>query len=315
MTNMALLIAAIASHAWAADYPTKPVRLIVPFPAGSTTDVPGRLISQKVSQRLGQPVVVDNRGGAEGRIGVELMAKAPADGYTIGLGTIGTLVIAPLIYSKLAYDPVTAFSPVSALTTAPFLVVIHPSVPAGTLRELIDFAKAKPGQLNLAGSNVFARLVSEMFNGVAGVKTVYVAYPGTVAATTDLVAGRVQVRITEHAAFRQDIQSGKLKALAVTDTRRYAQLPNVPTVAEAGLPGFEVKSWFGLIAPRATPALVVRLWNSEINHALLQKDVIDSLSIQGFEPAGGTPEQFATHISDERIKWSRVVTASGLKFD
>jgi tripartite-type tricarboxylate transporter receptor subunit TctC len=165
--------------ATAADYPTKPVRLIVPFAAGSATEIPGRLLAQKAAQRLGQMVVVDNRSGAEGRIGVELVAKAPADGYTIGMGTIGTLVIAPLIYTKLAYDPATALALISPMVTAPFLVVIHPAVPAATLRELVDFAKARPGQLNLAGSNVFAKLVGEMFNSAAGVKTVYVPYPGS----------------------------------------------------------------------------------------------------------------------------------------
>jgi tripartite-type tricarboxylate transporter receptor subunit TctC len=164
---LTLLQAVTSVHAWAADYPSKPVRLIVPFAAGSAPEIPGRLLAQKAAQRLGQMVVVDNRSGAEGRIGVELVSKAPADGYTIGMGTIGTLVIAPLIYTKLAYDPATAFALISPMVTAPFLVVIHPAVPAATLRELVDFAKARPGQLNLAGSNVFAKLVGEMFNSAA----------------------------------------------------------------------------------------------------------------------------------------------------
>jgi tripartite-type tricarboxylate transporter receptor subunit TctC len=312
---LTLLQAVTSVHAWAADYPSKPVRLIVPFAAGSAPEIPGRLLAQKAAQRLGQMVVVDNRSGAEGRIGVELVSKAPADGYTIGMGTIGTLVIAPLIYTKLAYDPATAFALISPMVTAPFLVVIHPAVPAATLRELVDFAKARPGQLNLAGSNVFAKLVGEMFNSAAGVKTVYVPYPGSVAASTDLVAGRVQVRIAEPAAFRQDIQSGKLKALAVAQPRRYAQLPSVPTTAEAGMPGFEARTCFGMIAPKATPAAIVRMWNGEVTHALSQKDVLDSLTNQGFEASVGTPGEFSALVSAERSKWSRVVSASGLKFD
>jgi tripartite-type tricarboxylate transporter receptor subunit TctC len=309
------LIATSSGRSSAADYPTKPVRLIVPFPAGATTEIPARLLAQKAAPRLGQMIVVDNRGGEEGRIGVELVSKAPADGYTIGVGTIGTLVIAPLVYTRMAYDAATAFALVSPMVTAPFLVVIHPAVPAATLKELIDVARAKPGQLNLAGTNVFARLVGEMFNNTAGVKMTYVPYPVTVIASTDLVAGRVQLRIAEPAAFRQDIQSGKLRALAVTQANRYAQLPTVPTTAEAGLPGFEVKTWFGLIAPKATPAAVVRLWNGEVTHALSQRDVIDSLNIQGFEASNGTPDDFAAMVGAERAKWSRVVATSGIKLD
>jgi tripartite-type tricarboxylate transporter receptor subunit TctC len=314
-TAFACVIAAAAGHAWAADYPTKPIRLIVPFPPGGLTDIQVRLVAQKASQRLARQVVVDNRPGAEGRIGVELVARAPADGHTIGLGTIGTLVIAPLIYAKLAYDPATAFAPISRLTTIPYLVVVHPSVPGATLKEFIDHAKSRPGQLNFAASSVIGKLVLEMFNSSAGVSIMHVPYQGVVASSTDLAAGRVQLMIEGLPAFRQDIQTGKLRALAVTDSKRYAQLPTLPTVAEAGLPGFEVTAWFGLIAPKATSAPIVRLWNGEANNALAQKDVRDNLFNQGFEAAGGTPEEFAVHINAERIKWSRAVAASGLKFD
>jgi tripartite-type tricarboxylate transporter receptor subunit TctC len=309
------LVAAATGLAWAADYPAKPVRLIVPFPAGSIADIQGRVVAQKAAARLNQPVVVDNRAGAEGRIGVELIAKAPADGHTVGMGTIGTLVISPLVYAKINYNPVNSFAPISRLTSAPYLVVVSPAVPAGTLKELIDHAKSKTGQLNFGGGNVFVRLVLEMFNSAAGTKILYVPYQGSNLALIDLIAGRLQLMIEAPAAFRQDIQAGKLKALAVTDSKRYAQLPNVPTTAEAGMPGFEVKTWFGLMAPRSTPEPIVRLWNAEVNHALAQKDVREGFANQGFEPAGGTPEAFAAHIDAERAKWSRVVAASGLKFD
>jgi tripartite-type tricarboxylate transporter receptor subunit TctC len=312
---LTLLQAGISAHAWAADYPTKPIRLIVPFAAGALTEIPARMVAQKASPRLGQQVVVDNRGGAEGRIGVEVLSKAPADGYTVGMGTIGTLAIAPEIYSKLNYDPAQSFAPISLMTTAPYLVVVHPAVPAHTLKEFIDYAKSKPGQLNFANANLFGRLVLEKFNGDAGVKIVHVPYQTAIAASTDLIAGRTQLMIEAPAAFRQEIQAGKLRALAVADGKRYAPLPNVPTTAEAGLAGFEARAWFGLLAPRGTPAQIIQRWNMETNHALSLPDVRESLANQGFVAAGTTPGQFAALIAEERVKWARVVKASGIKFD
>lgn len=315
VTALAVLMGAITSGAAAADYPTRPVRFIVPFPAGSVTDIVARVVTLKVAPRMNQQIVIDNRGGAEGRLGVELLSKASTDGYTLGMGTIGTLAIAPLLYSKLAYDPATAFAPISRLTTSPYLVVIHPSLPANTLKELVEHARSKPGQLNFGAGNAFVRLVLELFNGSAGVKIIHVPYQGVVGAVNDLLAARVQLMIEAPAAFRQEIQAGKLRALAVTDVKRYTHLPNVPTTAEAGMPGFEVRTWFGAIAPKAVPVNVVRLWNTELNQALAQKDVRETLSNQGLEPAGTTPEQFTAFIQEERVKWLRVVQASGLKFD
>lgn len=299
----------------AADYPTKPIRLIVPFPAGSVTDIQARVIAQKLSQRFGHQMVTDNRGGADGRVGVELLSKSPADGYTIGMGTIGTLAIAPLLYPKLNYDPVHSFAPITRLTTSPYLVVVHPAVPAGTLKEFVEHAKAKPGQLNFAGGNQFVKLVLELFNSSAGVKIIGVPYQGAVAAVTDLLAGRVQLMIESPAAFRQEIQAGKLKALAVADTKRYAQLPNVPTTSEAGMPGFEARTWFGMIAPKGVPAQVVRLLNAEVNQALGLKDVREGFAAQGLDAAGTTAEAFAAFMHEERVKWERVVKSSGIKFD
>jgi tripartite-type tricarboxylate transporter receptor subunit TctC len=299
----------------AADYPTKPIRLIVPFAAGALTEIPARMVAQKASPRLGQQVVVDNRGGAEGRIGVEVLSKAPADGYTVGMGTIGTLAIAPEVYTRLNYDPAQSFAPISLMTTAPYLVVVHPAVPALTLKEFIDYAKSKPGQLNFASANLFGRLVLEKFNGDAGVKIVHVPYQTAIAASTDLIAGRTQLMIEAPAAFRQEIQAGKLRALAVADSKRYAPLPNVPTTAEAGLAGFEARAWFGLLAPKGTPAQIIQRWNMETNHALSLPDVRESLANQGFVAAGTTPGQFAALITEERVKWARVVKESGIKFD
>lgn len=306
------LYSVVQSAAQAADYPVKPIRLIVPLPPGSLMDLHARLIAQKHSLR--QPVVVDNRAGADGRIGSELIAKAPADGYTLGIGTIGTLVVAPLIYANVGYDPVASFALVSRMTTAPYLIVVHPAV-AATLKELIDLAKARPGLHNYATANAFARLAGELFNNAAGIKTANVPYQGPIAATTDLISGRVQLMIEAPAVFRQEIHLGKLRALAIADTRRYVQLPQVPTTAEAGLAGYEVKTWFGVTAPATTPTAVVALWNSEINQILSMKDVRDSLATQGLESAGTTPQQFADFARDERTRWARVVKQAGLKFD
>ncbi len=306
-----LTLATMASQA--ADYPAKPIRLIVPLPPGSLMDLHARLIAQK--HRLGQPVVVDNRAGADGRIGSELIAKAPADGYTLGIATIGTLVVAPLIHTNTGYDPVRSFAPVSRMTTAPYLIVVHPAVTAGSLKELIDLARAKPGLLNHATANAFARLAGELFNSTAGIKTGNVPYQGPVAATTDLISGRVQLMVEAPGVFRQEIQLGRLHALAVADSRRYAHLPQVPTTAEAGLAGFEVRTWFGVTAPAATPARAIALWNSEINQILAMKDVTDSLATQGLEAAATTPQQFSDFARDERARWARVVKQAGLKFD
>ena len=300
-----------------AQYPTKPIKLIVAFPPGGPTDIVGRLMAQKLSEALGQLVIVENRPGAAGTIGAEAAAKAPGDGYTLLLGTTGTLASAPSLYPNLGYDPVKSFAPISLVISAPFLVVVHPSVPADSLRELIDLAKAKPGQLNFGsgGNGHPLHIAGEMFKMTANVDLVHVPYRGTAPALIDLLTGRIQVMFEQLAAFRPHLQSGKLRALAVASPRRLTQLPMVPTTAEAGLPGYEVSVWFGLVAPKGTPNDVVERLNSEVQKALTMTEVREALSNQGFEPSGSSPEEFSTLIGAESARWSRAVGASGAKLD
>lgn len=300
-----------------AQYPTKPIKLIVAFPPGGPTDIVGRLMAQKLSEALGQLVIVENRPGAAGTIGAEAAAKAPGDGYTLLLGTTGTLASAPSLYPNLGYDPVKSFAPISLVISAPFLVVVHPSVPADSLRELIDLAKAKPGQLNFGsgGNGHPLHIAGEMFKMTANVDLVHVPYRGTAPALIDLLTGRIQVMFEQLAAFRPHLQSGKLRALAVASPRRLTQLPMVPTTAEAGLPGYEVSVWFGLVAPKGTPNDVVERLNSEVQKALTITEVREALSNQGFEPSGSSPEEFSTLIGAESARWSRAVGASGAKLD
>lgn len=298
-------------------YPSKPLKLLVPFPAGGVPDIVGRVIAQALAQGLGQPVLVDNRAGAAGTVGLEAGAKSPADGYTLVLGTTGTLASAPSLYPSLGYDPIKSFAPISLLITAPFLVVVHPSMPANSLRELIDFAKSKSGQLNFgsAGSGGPPHIAGEMFKSAAGVDIVHVPYKGLPTAVTDLLTGRIQIMFNQLAPFQSHIDAGKLRALAVAAPSRVRQLPSVPTAAESGLPGYEVSIWFGLLAPSGTPNDVIKRLNAEVLKALATKEVQNSLSAQGFEPSASSPEQFSALIVHETAKWSRAIKASGAKLD
>ena len=290
---------------------------MIPFPPASPGDVIGRIMAQKLSEGLGQQLIVENRAGASGTIGTEAAVKAPADGYTLLLGSTGTLATAPSLYPNLGYDPSRSFAPISLLTTASFLVVVHPSVPANSLRELIDLAKSKPGQLNFGsgGNGHPMHIAGEMFKAAAGVDLVHVPYKGASPAVIDLLAGRIQIVFDQVVSYPSHLRSGKLRALAVAKSTRISQLPNVPTTAEAGLPGFEVSSWFGLLAPRGTPNDVIGRLNAEVLKALGTKEVHDTLSNQGLEPAGGSPERFSLVIVDDGAKWSRAVKASGAKLD
>jgi tripartite-type tricarboxylate transporter receptor subunit TctC len=312
-----LLLGPWSTAAFAQAYPSKPVKLIVPFPPGGVPDIVGRVIAQGLSQRLGQSVLVDNRAGAAGTVGVEAGAKSPGDGYTLVLGTTGTLASAPSLYPNLGYDPVKSFAPVSLLISAPFLVVVHPSVPANSLRELVDFAKSRAGQLNFGsvGSGSPPHIAGEMFKIAAGVDLVHVPHKGLPSAVTDLLTGRIQIMFNQLAPFQSHVHAGKLRALAVAAPNRVSQLPSVPTTAESGLPGYEVSIWFGLLVPRSTPNDVVTRLNSEVLKALSTKEVHDSLSAQGFEPSGSSPEQFSALIVSETARWSGAIKASGAKLD
>ena len=300
-----------------AQYPTKPIRLIVAFPPGGPGDIVGRLIAQRLSDGLGQSVIVENRPGAGGTIGAESAAKSPADGYTILLGTTSTLAIAPSLYPSLGYDPVKSFAPISLVVNAQFLVVVHASVPANSLRELIDLAKSKPGQLNFgsSGNGNLVHIAGEMFKIAAGVDLVHIPYKGSAPALTDLLSGRIQILFDQPATFQPHFQTGKINALAVAGPKRLPQLPSVPTTVEAGLPGYEVSGWSGLVAPRGTPTDVVMRLNSEVQKALATRELQENLSKLGIEPYGSSPEQFSVLISSDGAKWSRAVKASGAKLD
>lgn len=312
--------AVVAGLRWGAalgqSYPVKPIRLLVPAGAGATPDVVARVVAQGLSQGIGQPIVIDNRAGVAGTIGLGVAAKSVADGYTIVMGTTGTLASAPGLYPNLRYDPVKSFAPISQLVAAPYVVAVHPSV-ASTLKELIDRAKAKPGQLHFGsgGSGGPPHIAGEIFKATAQVNLTHVPYKANPAATSDLVAGRLQVMFNQLVNFQSHAQAGKLTILCVAGPKRLVQLPNVPTAAEAGLPGYAVSIWFGLIAPRGVPQPILSHLNVETLKALASKDVQDAQRAQGFEPTGGVPSEFAALIAAESLKWQRAIKDSGAKLD
>jgi tripartite-type tricarboxylate transporter receptor subunit TctC len=305
------------SDAQAQAYPAKPVRIIVPLPVGNPPDFVARIIAQHLTTAFGQQVIVDNRPGAGGTIGAAAAAKSPADGYTLLLASTTTLSISPSLYSNPGYDPATSFAPISIAATAPFLVLVHPSVPARTMKELISLAKSRPGQLNFgsAGSGTPPHIAGEMLNTVAGVKMVHVPYKGIVPAVSDLLSGRIEVLIEQLQPIAQYVQIGRIRPLAVASSKRHPQLTDLPTSAEAGFPGYEVIAWNGFVAPSGTPADVLKRLNVEVVKALQAKEVRDGLFNQGLIPASSSPEEFASFIAKEYARWSRAVKASGARVD
>jgi len=303
--------------AHAQSYPNKTIRMIVPFPAGGATDIVARLVAQKLGDAIGQQVIVDNRGGAAGTIGSDLAAKSPPDGYTILIGTSSTHAIAQSLYAKLPYDSIKDFTPVVGIATATIVLSMHPSVPAKTVRELIVLAKAKPDALSFAssGSGGVSHLVGEMFKAQAGVQMLHIPYKGDAPALADLVGGQVSLEFGTALSFLPYIQSGRLKALAVTSLRRSQVMPDVPTVAESGLKGFEALQWFGVFAPAGTRAEVVTRLNTEIVKILQTADMRERLTKLASEVMADTPEQFAAFQKAEIAKWARVVKDSGARID
>jgi tripartite-type tricarboxylate transporter receptor subunit TctC len=314
---VAALALGLAGGAFAQAWPSRPIRLVVPFPAGGSTDIVGRLIGDKLSQGLGQPVVVDNRGGAGGTTGSDLVAKSPADGYTIVMATSSTHAIAASLYPKLPYDPVRDFAPITLVGTATILMVVHPSVPAQNVAEFIALAKSKPGQIMFGstGNGSVSHLTAEYFKSMAGVELQHVPYKGDSPMTIDLVAGRVQLAFGTAVAFLPYVQGGKLNALAVTDAKPSPVAPKLPTVAASGLPGFEALQWFGLLAPAGTPKEVLVRLNTEIQKVLQMHEVQEKLQSLGIQIAAGGPDHFAGFIRSETVKWGKIVKASGAKVD
>jgi tripartite-type tricarboxylate transporter receptor subunit TctC len=313
----AVLFFALVGSAMAQTYPARPVKLIVPFPPGGNTDIVGRLIAQKLGESLGQQVYIENRGGAGGTIGAEAAAKSPPDGYTIFFGTTGTLTSAPALQPDLRYDPVKAFAPISTLASAPVVVIAGGHVPANSLQELIQLAKSRPGSMKFgsAGTGHFVHLAGEMFKGAAGVDLLHVPYKGVAPALVDLFGGRIDLMFDVLSQYEPHLQSGKVRALAVANPKRLARLPNVSTTAEAGIPGYELATWFGLLAPAGTPGETVMRLNSEVLKSLSARDVIETLEKIGFEAAGNSPQQFAAMIAEDIGKWRQVVKAAGIKLD
>ncbi len=312
----AFAAAASGGLAFAQEYPSKPIRIIVPFPASSATDIVARTFGQKLSEKWGQPVVIDNRPGAGGNLGTDLAAKAPADGYTLLMGTVANAISASL-YTKLNYDFVKDFTPVTLVAITPLVLVANPEVPASNIKELIAYAKAKPGQLNFGSGGVGTsnHLAGEMFKSMTGTKMTHVPYKGTPAAYTDLLAGQVSLMFDNIVAAMPNIKAGKLKPIAVTSAKRAAALPNVPTIGEAGLPGFEAVSWLGVMVPAGTPKEIIAKLHDEIVAILRMPEVKERLAASGAELVGNTPEQFAAWIRNETAKWSKAVKDSGARVD
>jgi len=311
------LFACVGTVASAQGYPNRTIRLVVPFPAGGTTDILAREVAQKLTEVFGQAVVVDNRPGAAGNIGSDLVAKSAPDGYTLLMGTVGTHAINPSLYSKMPYDHVKDFAPVVLVAGVPNVLVVNPALPVNSVSDLIKLAKDKPGQINFAssGSGTSIHLSGELFKTMASVDMTHVPYKGSSPALTDLIGGQVQIMFDNLPSALPQIKGGRLRAIAVTSLKRAPVLPDIPTINESGLPGFEASSWFGVLAPAGTPAPIVARINTEVNKWLQSADAREKLLGQGAEAAGGSPEQFASHIRAESEKWAKVVKASGAKVD
>jgi tripartite-type tricarboxylate transporter receptor subunit TctC len=311
-----LALAPFAAQAQAA-FPSKALTMVVPFSAGGTTDILARVVGQFMSKDLGQPVIIDNRAGAGGNIGAQMVARAAPDGYTILMGTVGTHAINQSLYKKMAFDPIKDFSPISRVALVPNLLVANPSQPFKTVKEMIAYAKANPGKLTFAssGSGSSIHLSGEMFQQMAGVEMQHIPYKGSAPAITDLLGGQTAVMFDNMPSAIGHVRAGKLRAIAVTTPNRSPALPNVPTIAESGVPGYSATSWFGILAPAGTPAPVIARLNASILKALADPEVKKKLAEQGAEPHGEKPEQFAEFIRSETAKWGQTVKVSGATAD
>jgi tripartite-type tricarboxylate transporter receptor subunit TctC len=315
--SLLLLAAFLFSSIHAQPYPQKPVRMIVPFPPGGATDVFARLLAAKLTESMGQQFIVEQRPGASGVIGAELAARAAPDGYTLWVGQASNLAINQHLMKKLPYDPVKDFTPITLMTTSPNLLVVHPSLPVRTIKDLVTLAKSKPGAINYAssGSGSPGHLAAAYFNTVAKIDMVHIPYKGAAPALLDVIAGQAQLYFTAPVSAQPYAQSGRVRQIAVTSAKRFALLPDVPSVAEAGFPGFDIASWWGLLGPAGLPKDMVARLNAETSKAIDSGDTKDRLAGQGVMVATNTPEQFAAYIRSEIANWGRIVAASGARIE
>jgi tripartite-type tricarboxylate transporter receptor subunit TctC len=311
----ALAALALPAIAHGQIYPAKPIRMIVAYPPGGGTDIVGRVVAQKLGEALGQAVVVENRGGASGNIGTELVARAAPDGYTVLMGNVAPNAINVSLFKNLPFDPVADFAPVTLVASTPNILVVHPSTPARTVSEVIALAKAKPGTLNFASAGVgsSSHLAGELFRILAGAEIVHVPYKGAGPAMVDVLSGQVQLYFATMPAAMPHVKSGKLAAIAVTSAKRSPALPDAPTIAESGVPGYEASTWYGLLAPAHTPgAAVARLHQATVK-ILADAALREKLADQGFEPVGDSPGEFGAYIKSEIAKWGKVIRDAGIR--
>jgi tripartite-type tricarboxylate transporter receptor subunit TctC len=319
LTAIAAAALALAAPALvsAQAFPSKPVKIVVPQTPGGASDALARIVGQKLSERWGQPVVIENKAGAGGNLGTDFVAKSPADGYTLLMSYVGTQAINGSLYRGLPYDPYKDFATVATVATVPFALVVNQNFPPKSVSELVTYARAHPGQVNFgsAGNGSLNQLLGEMVNMSQGIKLVHVPYKGAAGALTDTIAGQIQMTFSSLPSVAGHIRGDKLRALAVTGARRSAAFPNVPTLGESGLAGFELSPWFGLLAPAGTPDVIVRKINADVAEVLHDKDLLEKFAAAGADPYATAPDQFARILLDDIQKWSQVVKTSGAKID
>jgi tripartite-type tricarboxylate transporter receptor subunit TctC len=313
----AVALALVTLGAQAQSYPNKPIRLVCPFPPGGAVDIASRAVAQALAQQLGQPVTVDNRPGAGGNIGAEIVAKSPADGYTLLMATSNILAINPALYSKVPFDSLKDFAPVSIVVSLNNVLVLNPGVKANSVKELIALIKSQPGKMTYAssGNGTSIHLSGELFKSMTGADMLHIPYKGSAPAVTDLLAGQVNMMFDNIPSSLPHIKAGKLHALAVTGSKRSALLPDLPTIAEAAIPGYESYVWFGVMAPAATPADVIQRLNAELKKAATMPEFRDRLTAQGYDVQSSTPGEMSDSIKVEMAKWGKIVKASGAKVD
>ena len=314
-TIAAIVLCAAAPIAAAQSYPTKPVRLVVPFAAGGALDVVGRVIGAKLGESWGRQVVIENRLGASGNIGAEFVAKSAPDGYTLLMSSVTTQAISMSLLAKPPYDFVRDYAPIGLTSSAPLGLIVHPALPAKTVKEFIALARARPGELNYfsSGTGSGTHMAAALFDQMAGVRTTHVPYKGGAQGVTDLVSGELQFAFSTIGLAQPHVQSGRLRMIAISSPKRYSRLPNVPTIAESGVKGYEAAQWYGVVAPAGTPATIVNKLATDINAIVAQPDVAERFYSQGIEPVSSTPEQFAAFIKASVAKYAKIVQATGVK--